>query len=136
LKLTNIELDNASKPLAEVMGQKFPVPISLKLATMMRVIDPPLKDFMKVKDELIKHHGTADKDNPSNIHIQPGDPGWSKFNEEYGELLKIANEVKIIKVTLPLTTVTACPRCKNKIEVPVEIEPTALVALEKFITFK
>ena len=118
MKLTNGEIFNAREPLQKLMAEKFPVKVSYGLAKLAAKLDEQLQVIEKVRQGLIQTYGEANPDNPQQISVTPQSESWSKFAEEYGELMSQEVEVVIDVVTLPDT---------------LEVEPTVLMALDKFI---
>jgi len=118
VKLTNGEIFNAKVPLEQLSANKFPVKVSYGLAKLASKLNDQLQVIDKVRHGLIETYGEKDPDNPQQVRVTPQSENWSKFVEEYGELMSQEVEVVIDAVTLPET---------------LEIEPTILMALEKFI---
>ena len=118
MKLTNGEIFNAKEPLEKLMAQKFPVKVSYGLAKLASKLNDQLQVIEKVRQGLIVTYGEKDKDNPQNIRVIPGGDKWLKFAAEYDELMSQETEIVFEVVTLPDT---------------LEIEPSIMMALEKFI---
>ncbi len=118
MKLTNGEIFNAKEPLEKLIQEKLPVKASYGLAKLAAKLNDQLQVIEKVRQGLIQTYGEKDPDNPMRIRVDPQGEGFSKFAEEYGELM--AQEVEIVfdVVTLPDT---------------LEVEPAVLMALDKFI---
>ena len=118
MKLTNGEIFNAKAPLETLLKEKFPVKVSYGLAKLASKLNDQLQVSEKVRQGLIETYGEKNPDNPQQISVSPQSEGWPKFAEEYGELMSQEVEIVFDVVTLPDT---------------LEIEPTVLMALEKFI---
>ena len=118
MKLTNAEIYNAKEPLGTLLKEKFPVKVSYGLAKLVAKLDGQLKVIETVRQGLIETYGEKDHDNPEQIRVLPGMEGFSRFLEEYGELMSQSIEIVFDVVTLPDT---------------LEIEPAVLMALDKFI---
>ena len=118
MKLTNGEIFNAKVPLQQLVANKFPVKTSLALVKLTQKLNEHLVPVEQVRDGLIKTYGKPDPERPQQIRVNPEDENWAKFVAEFGELMSQKVEVVFQKVTLPET---------------LEIEPTILMALEKFI---
>jgi len=118
VKLANGEIFNAKEPLQKLMQEKFPVKVSYGLAKLAAQLDAQLGVIEKVRQGLIETYGEKDPDNPTQIRVTPGMGGFSKFAEEYGELMSQETEIVFEVVTLPDT---------------LEVEPTVLMALDKFV---
>ena len=118
MKLTNGEIFNAREPLQKLMAEKFPVKVSYGLAKLAAKLDEQLQVIEKVRQGLIQTYGEVNPDNPQQISVNPQSENFSKFAEEYGELMAQEVEIVIDEVVLPET---------------LEVEPSVLMALEKFI---
>ena len=118
MKLTNGEIFNAKEPLQKLLQEKLPVKASYGLAKLASKLHDQLEVIEKVRNGLIQTHGEQDPENPQQTRIVPGSGNWSKFAEEYGELMSQTIEIVFDVVTLPDT---------------LEVEPAVLMALDKFI---
>ena len=118
MKLTNQEIFNAKAPLEKLLGEKFPLKVSHGLATLVTKLNDQLQVIDKVRQGLFQTYGEKDPDNPMKIRVDPQGENFPKFASELGELM--AQEVEIVfdVVTLPDT---------------LEVEPSTLMALDKFI---
>jgi len=118
VKLTNGEILNAKVPLQQLVANKFPVKTSLALVKLVQKLNEFMIPVEQVRAGLVKTYGKPDEKNPNQARVSPEDEGWDKFRAEFDELM--AQEVEVIfdKVELPET---------------LEIEPSVLMALEKFI---
>ena len=118
MKLTNGEIFSAKVPLQQLTANRFPVKTSLALVKLTQKLNEFLKPIEQVREGLIKTYGKPDPENPQQTGVKPGDENWEKFVEEFNELMSQEVEVVIEKITLPES---------------LEIEPTIVMALEKFI---
>ena len=118
MKLTNLEIFNAKEPLSKLLQEKLPVKSSYGLAKLASKLDPQLGVIEKVRQGLIQTYGEKDPDNPQQIRVSPQSEGFQKFAEEFGELMAQEVEIVVEVVTLPDT---------------LEVEPSVLMALEKFV---
>ena len=118
MKLTNLVIFNAHEPLKKLMQEKLPVKASYGLAKLASKLEPQLGVIEKVRQGLIQTYGKPDPKNPRQISVDPQGEGFPKFAEEYGELMMQEVEIVIDVVTLPDT---------------LEVEPSVLMALDKFI---
>ncbi len=120
MKITNAELMNVKEPLQELAKVKLPVKTSLEVLKLIQKLNEFLVPAEQVQNNLIKQYGhpEADAPNSGRAVILPGDENYRKFIEELAELVGQENEIVFTKVKLPET---------------LEIEPSALMALEKFI---
>jgi len=118
VKLTNGEILNAKMPLQQLVANKFPVKTSLALVKLVQKLNEILGPVEEVRMGLVKTYGKPIPENPQQARVSPGDEGWDEFQSEFEELMAQEVEVVIDKVELPET---------------LEIEPSVLMALEKFI---
>ena len=118
MKLTNMEILNMKEPLFELSKAKLPVPTSLEVLKLIRKLDEYLIPVETLRANLIRRHGT--ENDSGSCSINPGDPNWSKFHEDYGELVSQEVEVDINVIKLPTT---------------MEIAPVTVMALEKIVSF-
>ena len=131
MKLTNGEIFAAREPLVKLMGQKFPVMVSYKLVKMAIALNDQLKVIDEVRNGLIKTYGKADKD--KQISVSPDSEGFPKFVEEFAELMSQEVDVAIAKVKLPEKVAATCDACHHNMDKALEIEPSVLMLLDKFI---
>ena len=132
MKLTNGEIFNAKKPLEKLLDKELPVKTSYGLAKLAHKLNSQLEVIGQVVQGLRKTYGAPDPRNPRVFNVLPEiegegedgkkttepNPSYEKFNEEINELMAQEVELVIEEVTLPDT---------------LEIEPSVLMALEKFI---
>jgi hypothetical protein len=121
MKLTNSEIYNARQPLEKLTEIKLPIRVSYELAKLASKLNEQLQIIEKVRLGLIKTYGTPQEDNPSLYKVIPGSEGYSQFFNEFGVLMLQEVDIVFDRVELPDT---------------LEIEPSILMALEKFITIK
>ena len=115
MRLTNGEILSAREPLQALIAQKFPVLVSYKLAKIVGKLNPQLKVIDEVKNGLIKRYGV---ENGRGYVVPEDSENFGAFAQEFDELMAQVTEVVLEKVNLPGDF---------------EIEPIALMALEKFI---
>ena len=120
MKLTNGEIFNAKEPLQKLLAEKPPFAVGYELAVLASKLDPQLGVIEKVRNGLVQTYGVKDKDNPQQIRVDPKSENFPKFAEEYNELMAKETEIVIDVVEIPST-------------VELNIEPTVLLALMKFI---
>ena len=118
MKLTNGEILNAKVPLQQLVANKFPVRTSLALVKLIHKLNEVMVPVEEVRSGLVKTYGKPDEKNRNQAKVSPEDPGWDKFQAEFNELISQEVEVVFEKVVLPET---------------LEIEPSVLMALEKFV---
>jgi len=159
MKLNNGEIWMSREPLAKLMEQKFPIRTSYDLAMMVSKLNAQLKVIDEVRNSLVRTHGTPDKDNPQQMScpvviekmdtkgnvvkdkdgkpIMKSNPNFSKFMDEFAELLNKEEEIDFgktkVPVKLPEKVAATCDKCSHNMDRPLEIEPSILMALEKFI---
>ena len=118
MKLTIAEIFNAKEPMSELAKQKLPVKTSLEVLRLIRKLEEHYETAEKVKLDLVQTYGHEVEGQQGNFVVSQSDAGWSKFINEYGELvsqeINIDSEPIVIPDTLEISTVT-------------------LMALEKFI---
>ena len=120
MKVTNAELMNAQEPMETLGKKQLPVKVALALSKLSMKLNEHLVPALKVKDGLVRQYGHEIKvaNKPPQIGLEPGDENWTKFCEEYAELLNFENEIVFEKVLIPDT---------------VELDVATAMALEKFI---
>jgi len=118
VKLTNGEIFNAKEPLDKLLSEKLPVKTSYGLAKLAAKLNDQLQVIEKVRNGLIQTYGEQDPDNPMQTRVLPQSGGFPKFMGELGELMNQEVEIVFDVVTLPDT---------------LEVEPSVLMALDKFI---
>ena len=133
MKLTNGDIWGSQDPLKVLIGLKFPVMVSYKLAKLAMKLNEQFKVIEEVRQGLIKKYGEADKENSLNISIKQDGENFPKFVEEFNELMTQEVEVVIEKVKLPEKVAATCDKCNHNMDKSFEIEPSILIALDKFI---
>ena len=133
MKLNNGDIFMAREPLQKLMEQKFPVKVSYNLAKMVSKLNEQLKVIDDVRNGLIRTYGEPEKDNPQQVGIKPESKNFTKFVEELNELLSQEIEVVFDKVKLPEKVAATCDKCSHNMDRMLEIEPSVLMALDKFV---
>ena len=133
MKLNNGEIFTAREPLGKLMEQKFPVKVSYGLAKLANKLSEQFKVIDDVRNGLIRTYGEADKENPQQIKVNPEGPNFEKFVGEMNELFSQEVEVVFDKVKLPEKVAATCDKCSHNMDKALEIEPSVLMALEKFV---
>ena len=140
MKLTNGEIFNAREPLNALLSMKLPLKTSYGLAKTAAKLNEQMGVIEACRKGLFMTYGRPDPKRSTNLIMTPeieqrdGDgkvmndsegkpimvpnPQLPKFAEEMGELMMQEVEIVIEKVALPDT---------------LEIEPTTLMKLEKFV---
>ncbi len=137
MKLNNGEIWMSREPLAKLMEQKFPIKTSYDLAKMVGKLNEQLKIIDGVRSGLVRTHGTPDKDNSQQMSVPAGSEGFNKFMEELAELMNKEEDIDFGKVTVPVKlpekVAATCDSCHHNMDRLLEIEPSILITLEKFI---
>lgn len=134
MKLNNGEIFASREPLQKLLGEKFPVKVSYGLAKMANKLNDQLKVIDDVRNGLIKTYGEPDPENSQNIRVAPEGENFEKFVEEMNELFSQEVEVVFEKVKLPEKVAATCDKCSHNMDKMLEIEPSVLMALEKFVS--
>ena len=130
MKLKNGEIFGAAQPLSKLMDEKFPVKTSLGLAKLANKLNEELKSIEEVRQGLIKRYG-AEED--GQLKVDPKSDNFPAFMEALNELFDQEVEVVFEKVKLPEKVAATCDKCSHNMDKMLEIEPSILVALEKFV---
>jgi len=108
---------------------KLPVLVSLQIAKLTSKLNEPIRVIENVRSGLIRQHGQQ-QESGETVVIMPNDPlgrpvspDWEKFVSEFNELMSQEVEIEAEKIKLPR-------EIDGK---PLQIEPSILIALEKFI---
>ena len=137
MKLDNGTIFMAREPLQKLMEQKFPVKVSYNLAKMVSKLNEQLRVIDEVRNGLIRTYGKPDKDNPQQISVPQGSKDFTKFMEEFSELMNKEEEIDfgktVVPVKLPEKVASTCDKCSHNMDKSLEIEPATLMALDKFI---
>ncbi|KKN22965.1 hypothetical protein LCGC14_0909680 [marine sediment metagenome] len=133
MKLNNGEIFNAREPLGKLIEQKFPVGVSYGLAKMSSKLNDQLKVIDDVRNGLIRTYGKPDPENAQQIKVNPEGEDFQKFASELNELFSQEVEVVFEKVKLPEKVAATCDKCSHNMDKMLEIEPSVLMALDKFI---
>ena len=116
MKLTNGDIWSAQEPLRKLIEQKFPVMVSYKLSKLVMKLNEQFKVIDEVRTGLIKKYGETDE--KGNTQVKQESESFPKFVEEFNELMAVEHTIDVEKVKLPE---------------PFEIEPSVLMALDKFV---
>ena len=132
MKLNNGEIFNANQPLGKLMQEKFPVRVSYGLAKLANKLNPQLKIIEDVRQGLVKKYGETDEETKQ-LAVKQDSENFEKFVAEFNELMEQEVELVIEKVKLPEKVAATCDACHHNMDKMLEIEPSVLMALEKFI---
>ena len=119
MNIQNGEIYNARGALEKLTQAKLPLKASYQLAMMATKLSNQIMVIERLRQGLIQKYGEKDPDNPKQIKVDPQGEKFPEFAKEYGELMTFEVEIDFEPVTLPET---------------LEIEPSVLMALDKFIT--
>ena len=135
MNLTNGEIFGAWDALNKLTpeGTKFPVKVSMAIVHLRTKLTDPYREIEEVRNGLVKTYGEPDPENPQSLRIDPKGENFGKFAKEFGELMSQEVEVVFEKVKLPEKVAATCDKCSHNMDRMLEIEPSALMALEKFI---
>lgn len=131
MELLNADVYASREALQKLADKELPIAISFQLARLIIAVQPTLTAIETLRYKLVKQWGTADEDNPGKIQV-PEDK-LSDFNNVFDELLGQSVEYDIDKIKLPETVSSTCAGCGTVTEKPLEIEPSTLVLLDKFV---
>jgi len=124
MKLLNGEIFNAVQALNELYDKEWPVRTSLALAKLTSKLNEPFMAIDKVRNGLVKKYGESDETNPNSISVKTDSESYTKFAEEYNDLMmQEADEIVFDVVKLP-------QEVDGK---PLIIKANLLIPLEKFI---
>lgn len=103
--------------------------VSLQVAKLVSKLNEPFAVIGNVQNGLVTTYGQRQESGevavimPNDPIRRPISPDWEKFIKERNELMAKEEEIDIVKVKLP-------QEIDGK---PFQIEPSILIALEKFI---
>ncbi|KKK80420.1 hypothetical protein LCGC14_2823650 [marine sediment metagenome] len=132
MKLNNGEIFSAWDALNRLTpeGTKFPVKVSLGIVKLRTKLSDSYKEIEEVRNGLVKTYG-EEKDGQTIVDSK--DKNYPKFVDEMNELFAQEAEVVIEKVKLPEKVAATCDACKHNMDKMLEIEPSVLMALERFV---
>jgi len=131
MKVANKEIYNCKTALEELVKVKLPVKTSLQAAKFANKVSEKLKAIDEVRLGLIKTYG--EKNDKGQISVSPESPKWEQFAKEFNELMEIEEEFVFEKIKIPEKVTGTCDACKHNMDVTLQIEPSVLMALERFI---
>ena len=125
MKVKNGEIANSVESLNILSGMELPVKTSLQVAKLVNKLSVPVQEINSVRQGLVKKYGiTFEKNEDGSTAIKSEVEGnVLKFVTEIEELAILETEIVVDKIKLP-TEVDG----KS-----LEIKPSVLVTLEKFI---
>ena len=129
MKLNNGEIYMAYQALGALSNERLPIKTSFGLAKLVIKLDSDFKAIEKVRLALVKEFG-VEKDGVCSV---PPDKR-AEFQAKLDELFGLETEVaEIVKAKLPETIAATCDKCHHNMDKPLEIAPSILVALDKFV---
>ena len=129
MKVTNGEIFNSRESLQILLGARLPVLVSLQVADLVMKLNDPFVAIETVRTVLVNIYGQK-QESGEMVVVFPGDPldrptspDWEKFVAETKKLMAQTVNLDVKKVKLPI-------EIDGK---PLQIEPSILIALDKFI---
>lgn len=119
MKVTNGDIYGAKPALQQLLGLKFPIQTSYKLARMAAQLNEYLGAIEAVRTQLVMQHGEAQESGQTSVI--PGTPAYDAFMRAFNELMAVEVEFPGEPVMLPADATN------------IEVEPTALLAARMFI---
>lgn len=132
MKLSNIEVYQAYQVIQKIGEIKLPVKSSLSLAKFSIALQPHYQAIEKVRNQLITQFGVKTNNNVTMV----GAPqeNMDKFVAGFNELMEDDVDVAFDgKIRLPEKVCSTCDKCNHNMDRPLEIEPSLLIPLDKFI---
>ena len=129
MEVPNGEVFASREPLQILVGMRLPVKVSFQIAKLTKILDEHFQLIDTVRNKLIADYGEVNVDGipevipPNDLRNRPVSPNWVKFITEFNELMAQAVELNVEKIQLP-------SEIDGK---PLQIEPSVLMVLEKFI---
>ncbi len=156
MKLTNGEIyktrhgmDRDGKPidaLGVLLQMNMPWRASLEVVKLEQKLQEYLKPVEEVRGGLLKQYGSPQpngmvsiqptievKDEEGAVTGSEPNPQWQKFLKEYEDLMAQEIEVVFTPVSLPEKVAATCDKCNHNMDKALEIQPSILMVLEKFI---
>ena len=129
MEVSNGEIYASQNSLRALVKTKLPVKVSLQVVRLAKELSEQFTIIAEVKNGLVKTYGENNKQGfpevilPQDPTGRPASPNWGKFVVENNELMAQTVELNIEKIRLP-------SEVDGK---PLNIEPSILIDLEKFI---
>ncbi len=125
MKLKNGEIINSVEALNILSGMELPVKASLQVAKLVSKLSVSVNEINGVRQGLVKKYGITSEEDEAGIRTLKSETEGNvlKFTTEMNELFDLEAEIVVDKVKLP-------QEVDGK---ALEIKPSVLVALEKFI---
>ncbi len=132
MKLTNGEIYSAYIALDRLSTEKLPIRVSFGLAKISVKLEPIFRAIEKVRIASLKKYGVESQGNWTIV-------GATKENRECfeAELEELFGQKvdmgEIAKLKFPEVIASTCDQCHHLMNRPLEIAPSILVALNRFI---
>ena len=136
MKITNGELYGANEALGRLAEIKLPVKTSLQVAKLANKVGEKLKPVEEVKKGLVKTYEIYSEPNERGgevIKTKGDEKNLEKFASEFNELLLQEDNLEFEKIRMPEKIAGTCDACHHNMDVSLQIEPSILIALEKFV---
>ena len=131
MKLTNGEIFEARGALRQLLSIKLPVQSALQIAKLSRALVEPLATIDAVRNPAVMTYGKP-TGQPGEFRVDNSCEHWPEYQAEIAELMSQEVEVEISTFKLPEMATIKC-KCGNVIQAPLELEPSILLQLERFI---
>ena len=123
MKVLNSDIFGAAKPLEGLSKEKFPIKVSYQIAMLIKELAAQEEIIEKLRVVLLKQYGvTAD----GKVTIDQTNPNFQKFVDEMNIIFAQEIDIKFEKIEIPAEV-------DGK---GLNIEPSKLLLLDKFITIK
>ncbi len=136
MKVTNGELYGANGALGRLAEIKLPVRTSLQVAKLANKVGDKLKPVEEVKKGLVTTYEIYSEPNErggENVKTKGDEANLEKFVSEFNELLLQEDNLEFEKIKMPEKVTGTCDACHHNMDVTLQIEPSILIALEKFV---
>ncbi len=133
MEITNGEIYDSLKPLADICRIKLPIKVSYKLAKLAQELDPHAKTVQRLRTELVQEYGQEDPTRKGQFFVLPDSPNFPKFKEELDFLMEQVVDVNFQKVKLPEMVASTCDKCHHNMDKSLEIETVLLLQLSSFL---
>ncbi len=131
MELLNVDLYSSREALQKLAEVGLPIKVSFQLAKLIIAVQPTLTAIETLRYKLVQKYGAVDEEDPRRMQVPM--TKMDAFNDEFDELLGQTVEIDIQKIKLPENVSSTCDGCGNVTEKPLELEPTILVLLDKFV---
>jgi len=122
MKVLNREIFEAKEPLEKLIQLPLPVKTSLEIARFANKLSDELRAIEEVRMGLFRKYGTLSEDGRQMVVEETSD-NYPKFLDQLDELMMQETELVVTQISLP-------SEVDGK---PLNIEPSILMALEKFV---